>query len=90
MVILSYYLKPFMDNDGNFQDDNVSCHWAQIVRNWFEERSGQFQRMVWLPRSPDMNPIKIYGTGLKGDFRQLVESIPCRVATLRWAKGGLT
>ncbi|GIY29576.1 hypothetical protein CEXT_312881 [Caerostris extrusa] len=31
---------------------------ATTVRDWFEEHSGQFQRMIWPPRSPDMNPIE--------------------------------
>lgn len=61
--LLTDHLQPFMDfmypnNDGIFMDDNAPCHRARTVRDWFEEHSGQFQRMIWPPRSPDMNPIE--------------------------------
>ena len=61
--LLGDHLQPFMDfmypnNDGIFMDDNAPCHRATTVRDWFEEHSGQFQRMIWPPRSPDMNPIE--------------------------------
>lgn len=57
------HLQPFMDfmfpnNNGLFMDDNAPCHWATIVHEWFEEHSGQFERMIWPLRSPDMNPIE--------------------------------
>lgn len=61
--LLRDHLQPFMDfmypyNDGIFMDDKEPCHRATTVRDWFKEHSGQFQRMIWPPRSPDMNPIK--------------------------------
>ena len=63
VTLLGDHLQPFMDfmyphNDGIFQQDNAPCHRAGVVQNWFEEHSGEFRRMVWPPRSPDMNPIK--------------------------------
>jgi transposase len=59
VTLFGDHLQPFMDfmyphNDGTFQQDNAPCHWARVVQYWFEEHS----EMVWLPRSPDMNPIK--------------------------------
>ena len=61
--LLGDHLQPFMDvmfptNDGLFMDDNAPCHRATTVRDWFDEHSGQLQRMIWPPRSPDMNPIE--------------------------------
>ncbi|KFM59538.1 Transposable element Tc1 transposase, partial [Stegodyphus mimosarum] len=61
--LLGVHLQPFMDftysnNDGIFMDDNAPCHRATIVRDWLEEHSGQFPRMIWPPRSSDMNPIE--------------------------------
>lgn len=61
--LLGDHLHPFMDfmypnTDGVFMDDNAPCHRARTVRDWFEEHSGDFQRMVWPSRSPDMNPIE--------------------------------
>ncbi|XP_054724724.1 cytochrome P450 4c3-like [Uloborus diversus] len=63
IMLLGDHLQPFMDftypnNDGIFMDDNAPCHRSTTVRDWFEEHSGQFQRMIWPPRPPDMNPIE--------------------------------
>ncbi|KFM63795.1 Transposable element Tcb1 transposase, partial [Stegodyphus mimosarum] len=63
LQLLGDHLQPFMDftysnNDGIFMDDNAPCHRTTIVRDWLEEHSGQFQRMIWSPRSPDMNSIE--------------------------------
>jgi hypothetical protein len=63
VTLLGDHLQPFMDfmyphNDGIFQQDNAPCHRAGVVQNWLEEHSGEFRRMVWPPRSPDMNPIE--------------------------------
>lgn len=30
-----------------FQDENVECLRDYILRNWFEEHSGQFQHVIW-------------------------------------------
>ncbi|GFV69098.1 hypothetical protein TNCV_2929271 [Trichonephila clavipes] len=49
------------NSDGIFRDDIVSFHLDTIVFDWFEEHSGQFQRMILPPRSADMSPSNIYG-----------------------------
>ena len=45
--------------DGNpwfFQDDNVPCHRANLVKKWYEENG--VIRMDWPAQSPDLNPIE--------------------------------
>ncbi|KAJ8890933.1 hypothetical protein PR048_010442 [Dryococelus australis] len=48
----------FPDNGGMFQQDDEPSRRATDVRDWFEEHSGEFQRIVWPARFPDMNPIE--------------------------------
>ncbi|KAJ8878166.1 hypothetical protein PR048_022633 [Dryococelus australis] len=62
-TLLGEHLQPFMDlsfpdNDGMFQQDNASSHRAADVQDWFEDRSGELQRMEWPAHPPDMNPIE--------------------------------
>ena len=56
ITLFMHFMYP--NNDGVFMDDNLPCHRSRTVRDWFEEHSGDFQRIVWLPKSPDMNPIE--------------------------------
>ncbi|GBL75452.1 hypothetical protein AVEN_194631-1 [Araneus ventricosus] len=61
--LLGDHLQTFMDfmypdNEGIFQDDNTPYHWAKIICNLFKEHSGQFQQMIWPPRSSGMNSIE--------------------------------
>ena len=44
-------------SDGCFQQDNVSCHRAQIRSDWFTEHDSEVAVLKWPPRSPDLNPI---------------------------------
>ena len=41
-----------------FQQDNVSCHTAKIVQEWFEEHDKEFKVLTWPPNSPDLNLIE--------------------------------
>ncbi|KAJ8893401.1 hypothetical protein PR048_005992 [Dryococelus australis] len=71
-TLLGDHFQPFMDfsfpdNDGMFQQDNVPSHRTVDVQDWFEEHSGEFERMERLAGSPDVNPIVI--------GRQLKESM---------------
>ncbi len=41
-----------------FQQDNASCHKAQIILDWFLEHDNEFTLLKWAPQSPDLNPIE--------------------------------
>ncbi len=41
-----------------FQQDNASCHKAQIISDWFLEHDNEFTSLKWPPQSPDLNPIE--------------------------------
>ncbi len=41
-----------------FQQDNASCHKAQIISDWFLEHDNEFTLLKWPPQSPDLNPIE--------------------------------
>ena len=61
--IVADQVHPFMamvfpDGSGLFQQDNVPCHTAHIVRDWFEEHDEVFTVLPWPPNSPDLNPIE--------------------------------
>ncbi|KAK1794028.1 hypothetical protein P4O66_010935, partial [Electrophorus voltai] len=50
--LLGDHSQPFMDfmylhNDGILQQENALCHWAQLVKNRFEEHSGEFRQTGW-------------------------------------------
>jgi len=48
----------YPSSDGYFQQDNASCHKAQIISNWFLEHDNEFTELKWPPQSPDLNPIE--------------------------------
>jgi len=48
----------YPSSDGNFQQDNATCHKAQIVSNWFIEHDNEFTVLKWPPQSPDLSPIE--------------------------------
>ncbi len=45
-------------SDDYFQQDNASCHRAQIISDWFLEHDNEFTLLKWPPQSPDLNPIE--------------------------------
>ena len=53
-----YSLSVFPTGNGMFQEDNVSCHKARIVLEWFQEHDAEFQLMSWLPKLPNLKPIE--------------------------------
>ena len=47
----------FPCSSGLFQQDNVPCHTAHIVQEWFKEHDKEFKVSPWPPNSPDINLI---------------------------------
>ncbi|KAM9391739.1 BAR/IMD domain-containing adapter protein 2-like 2 [Pholidichthys leucotaenia] len=77
--------RPTVDNT----QDNVLCHKAKMVQEWFEERNIESEVLTWPPNSPDLNPVEhlwdlldkqIHGgptselTGLKGSAANILVS----------------
>ncbi len=63
LSIVADHVHPFMttvyqSSDGYFQQDNASCHKAQIISDWFLEYDNEFTLIKWPPQSPDLNPIE--------------------------------
>ncbi len=63
LSIVVDHVHPFMttvypSSDGYFQQDNASCHKAQIISDWFLEHDNEFTLLKWPPQSPDLNPIE--------------------------------
>jgi hypothetical protein len=58
VTLLDDHLQLFMNVMTPTTMGNAPCNRAGVVQYLFEEHSGEFRRMVWPPRSPDMNPIK--------------------------------
>ncbi len=63
LSIVADHLYPFittvyLSSDGYFQQDNVPCHKAQIISDWFLEHDNEFTLLKWPPQSPDLNPIE--------------------------------
>ncbi len=48
----------YPSSDGYFQQDNASCHKAQIISDWFLENDNEFTLLKRPPQSPDLNPIE--------------------------------
>ncbi len=48
----------YTSSDGYFQQDNASCHKAQIISDWFLEHDNEFTLLKCPPQSPDLNPIE--------------------------------
>ncbi len=63
LSIVADHVHPFMttvypSSEGYFQQDNASCHKAQIISDWFLEHDNEFTLLKWPPLSPDLNPIE--------------------------------
>ncbi len=63
LSIVADHDHPFMttvytSSDGYFQQDNASCHKAQIISEWFLEHDNEFTLLKCPPQSPDLNPIE--------------------------------
>ena len=63
LSIVADHVHPFMETvfpggSGLFQQDNVPCHKAKMVQEWFEEHNNEFEVLTWPPNSPDLNPIQ--------------------------------
>ncbi|GBM61599.1 hypothetical protein AVEN_226871-1 [Araneus ventricosus] len=61
--ILSDHFIPSMDQvlpvgGSIFRDDDTRTYQARIVDNWFQEHQGSFRCLIWIPQSPDFNPIE--------------------------------
>ncbi len=48
----------YPSSDGYFQQDNASCHKAQIISDWFLEHYNEFTLLKCPSQSPDLNPIE--------------------------------
>ncbi|GFW08167.1 hypothetical protein TNCV_2979341 [Trichonephila clavipes] len=51
-------LQPLMCFIYTQNDENLLYHYAEIIRNWLEEHSGEFQRRIWLLNLQDINLIE--------------------------------
>ncbi len=54
---------PFMttvypSSDGYLKQDNVPCHKAQIISDWFLEHDNEFTFLKWPPQLPNLNSIE--------------------------------
>ncbi len=63
LSIVADHVHPFMttvypSSDDYFQQDNASCHKAQIISDWLLEHDNEFTLLKWPPQSPDFNPIE--------------------------------
>ncbi|GFT04261.1 transposable element Tcb2 transposase [Trichonephila clavipes] len=63
ILILDPYVRPYaaaIGKDFILMDDNARPHRAGIVEEYLEDHG--LERMEWPARSPDLNPINIFGT----------------------------
>ncbi len=64
LSIVADHVHPFMTTVYHllmyFQQDNASCHKAQIISDWFLEHDNETMSTLlkWPPQSPDRNPIE--------------------------------
>ena len=47
-----------------FQDDGVSCHRANIVKQWKSDQNMRY--LEWPPQSPNLNPFEFVEKSLSG------------------------
>ncbi len=63
LSIVADHVHPFRttvypSSDDYFQQDNASCHKAQIISDWFLEHDNKFTLLKWPPQSPYLTPIE--------------------------------
>lgn len=54
-------------------EDNSAVHTARIVRDWYTQHP-RLQRLVWAPRSPDLNPIENVWAEMVRDWKPAVRT----------------
>ncbi len=59
----------YPSSDGYFQQDNASCHKAQIISDWFLEHDNEFTLLKWPLQSPDLNPIEHHWDVVEREIR---------------------
>ncbi|GFU70287.1 uncharacterized protein TNCV_904291 [Trichonephila clavipes] len=60
------HLHPFMlfcylHGNGVLQQDNCTSHKSRLATGWLDEHSFDFSVINWLPRSPELNLMSIFG-----------------------------
>ncbi|KAK3533885.1 hypothetical protein QTP70_033007 [Hemibagrus guttatus] len=86
LSIVTDHVHPFMetvfpDGCGLFQQDNAPCHKAEMVQEWFDEHTNQFE-LTWPPNSPDLNPAQHLWDVLDKQVRSM-EAPPCNLEDLK-------
>lgn len=67
---LGRYFPGLINGTQYFQQDNASCHKADIVLNWFQARN--IRCLEWPPQSADLNIIEDIWNFMKFEMRTLV------------------
>lgn len=84
--IVADRVHPFMvayipNGSGLFQQENVICPTANVVKEGFEEYDKESKVLTWPPNSSDLNPIEYLWNVLEQQVRSL-EATPCNFSGL--------
>ncbi len=71
-------------SDGYLQQDNASCHKAQIISDWFLECDNEFTLLKWSPQSLDLNPKEHLWDVVEGEIC-IMDVQPTNLQKLRYA-----